>query len=93
MTIQRCPFCGGRASFRSFPGCVWVACDACHVETRASQNESDAIRIWNLRAEAAQPAESAGPEGPVDPEGDATYWRARAEDAEAKLARAGEGGK
>jgi hypothetical protein len=61
--MKACPFCGGKASFRTAShGLWWIACDACYAETRGAETKVKAQEIWDRR----KPAPRAEPGALLD---------------------------
>lgn len=52
-TLKTCPFCGGKAAFRSgaASGEIWIVCAKCWSEGPTCDTEVEAIVAWNKRKE------------------------------------------
>ncbi len=47
-----CPFCGGKAEFRSGSSTTpYIRCKECGGRTKSSRNRANLIAAWNRRAE------------------------------------------
>lgn len=47
-----CPFCGGKAEFRSGSSTTpYIRCRECGGRTKSSRNRANLIAAWNRRAE------------------------------------------
>lgn len=50
-TLRRCPFCGGKAEFRSGSSTTpYIRCRECGGRTKSSRNRANLIDAWNRRA-------------------------------------------
>ena len=51
-TLRSCPFCGGKAEFRSGSSTTpYIRCRECGGRTKSSRNRANLIAAWNRRAE------------------------------------------
>jgi Lar family restriction alleviation protein len=47
-----CPFCGGKAEFRSGSSTTpYIRCKECGGRTKSSRNRENLISVWNRRAD------------------------------------------
>jgi Lar family restriction alleviation protein len=50
--LKPCPFCGGKAEFRSGSSTMpYIRCRECGGRTKSSRNKANLIAVWNRRAE------------------------------------------
>lgn len=55
-TLLPCPFCGGKAEFRSGSSTTpYIRCKECGGRTKSSRNKAKLIAAWNMRADGPQP--------------------------------------
>lgn len=50
--LKPCPFCGGKAEFRSGSSTTpYIRCKECGGRTKSSRNSANLVAAWNRRAD------------------------------------------